>query len=378
MNNEQSGKPDKPTKSVFVIMPFTTTPTRSKDDLDEFFRTNLKAAIEASTDFKCRYVVSRSADDYLITDSIIRNLFEADIVLCDLSGEHANPNVMFELGIRLALGTGPVIMFREESKDNQRIFDIAHYYAHTYHPTQYRLLEEYIKKKIADLEANDFMWESPVAASLRRSPQVITSLAQSRQYRRLQVLQFGIHQTRAVHGGDVLVFLRANNVEGVPEYIDDFSEWLHREREKLKNLPWADFRFATDASPIIERFLADPDIEGAMPEHIADRFLVYLTAFFELVARRYPGSSQLTQEAVLIVLTEYYLLNQMVIALMVLMRTKREDDRNLVLQHFEKMLAKSILADHVRDTIGVVRWQARGTPGQFDRDFPEITIQRSV
>lgn len=368
----------RPTKSVFVIMPFSSTPSRGKDDLDEFFRTNIKGAIESYDGFQCRYVVSRSSDDYLINDSIIKNLYEADVVLCDLSGIHANPNVMFELGIRLALATGPVVMFREESDKNQRIFDIAHYYTHLYQPTQYRLLQDYFIKKLLEFEASDFVFESPVAISLRRSPQAIASLARGRQYRRLQVLQFGIHQTRAVYGGDVLVFLKAHDISDAPELIDDFSEWLHRERERLKDLPWEEFRFATDSSPIIERFLADPDIEGAMPEDVADRFLVFLTVFFELIARRYPGSDKLTQEAVAIVLTEYYLLNQMIVALMILMRIKREEDRKFALEHFERMFAKSLLAGHVKDTIGVVKFQARGGPVKGDKDFPDITIQRSI
>lgn len=367
---------EKPTRSVFTIMPFTSTPTRDKYDLDEFFRTNIKGAIERYDSFRFRYVVSRSADDFLINDSIIRSLYEADIVLCDLSGTRGNPNVMFELGIRLALGTGPVIMFREESTDNERIFDIAHHYAHAYHPTQYRLLEEYIRKKIADFEAADFMFESPVATALRRSPQVIASLARGRQYRRLQVLQFGIHQTRAVHGGDVLMFLRRHEVADVPDLIDDYSEWLHRERDKLKELPWSDFHFATDASPILERFLADPDVEGALPEDVADRFLVFLNVFYELVARRYPGSETLTQEAVVIVLTEYYFLNQMVIALMILMRIKRDEDRAFAIEHFERMFQRSLFAQHVKDTIGVVKFQARGSGA--DRNFPEITIKRNA
>ena len=372
-----SGTADRPTKSIFVIMPFTKTPTRGKDDLDEFFRTNIKGAIERYDGFRCRYVVSRSADDYLINDSIIRSLFEADVVLCDLPGTQANPNVMFELGIRLALATGPVIMFREETPENQRIFDIAHYYTHPYHITQYRMLEEYLQKKLLELEAGAFVFESPVATSLRRAPQVLASLARGRQYRRLQVLQFGVHQTRASHCGDVLVFLKEHEVAEAPEFVDDFSEWLHRERDRLAGLPWSDFHFASDASPIIERFLADPDIEGAMPESVADRFLVYLTVFFELIARRYPGSATLTQDAVKIVLIEYYLLNQMVVSLMALMRVKREDGRQLALDHFERTFAKSLLGDHVKDVIGVVRYQGRAS-GNADRDFPEITIQRNV
>ena len=376
MTTDRNANTEKPTKSVFVIMPFTATPTRGRDDLDEFFRTNLKGAIEGHSDFKNRYIVSRSADDYLINDSIIRSLHDADVVLCDLSGTQGNPNVMFELGIRLALATGPVIMFREESDDNQRIFDIAHYYTHPYHPTQYRLLQEYIIKKIHEVEDDDFIFESPIASSLRRTPNVIASLARGRQYRRLQVLQFGIHQSRASHSGDVLTFLREHEVPDVPELVDDLSQWLSRNSDSLKGLPWNEFSFATDGSPIIERFLADPDIEGAMPADIADRFLIYLSVFYELVARRYPASSTLSLTGVGVVLIEYYLLNQMIVTLMILMRLKQEDDRQFALKHFEQTFAKSLLADHVREMIGVVKYQTGDL--DTDRAFPEITIMRNA
>src|SRR5688500_38836 len=45
-------------------------------------------------------LVSESDDVGIIQKRIIRNLYENPIVVCDVSGK--NPNVMFELGIRLA------------------------------------------------------------------------------------------------------------------------------------------------------------------------------------------------------------------------------------------------------------------------------------
>ena len=77
-----------------------------------------------------------------------------------------------------------------------------------------------------------------------------------------------------------------------------------------------------------------------------------------------------------VVLIEYYLLNQMVVSLMILMRLKEEDDREFALKHFERIFAKSLLAEHVREMIGVVKYQT----GDFDTDraFPEITIMRNA
>jgi len=132
---------DKETRTVFVIMPFAHTPTRNKGDLTEFFQTNIKDRIEGDTSLKYRYVVSRSDDTFNITQKIIRDLYTADIVLCDLSGKEANPNVMYELGVRLGISDRPVILFREASKDNQRIFDIDGFHIQEYEITRYRLLD---------------------------------------------------------------------------------------------------------------------------------------------------------------------------------------------------------------------------------------------
>ncbi len=86
-------KRQRPKRSVFVIMPFTKTPLRNKDDLTAFFEVNLKQRLESDASLKYQYVVRRSDDSFDITAQIIRDVYEADIVLCDLSGNDANPNV---------------------------------------------------------------------------------------------------------------------------------------------------------------------------------------------------------------------------------------------------------------------------------------------
>jgi len=152
MDTERVPHEDKETKTVFVIMPFSRTPTRDAADLTEFFQTNLKERIEAETSFKYRYVVSRSDDTFNITKKIIRDLYTADVVLCDLSGNEANPNVMYELGVRLAISNAPVILFREANKDNRRIFDIDGFYIEEYEVTKYRPLGDYIVRKLKRFE----------------------------------------------------------------------------------------------------------------------------------------------------------------------------------------------------------------------------------
>lgn len=66
----------------------------------------LKDAIKkASYDPK---IVSMSSESGLIQKRIVQNLYENPIVVCDVSGK--NPNVMFELGMRLAFDKPTIIV----------------------------------------------------------------------------------------------------------------------------------------------------------------------------------------------------------------------------------------------------------------------------
>ncbi|MGK9200480.1 hypothetical protein [Sinorhizobium meliloti] len=57
-------------------------------------------------------LVSSSADIGVIQTRIVQNLYENPIVVCDVSGK--NPNVMFELGLRLAFDK-PVIIVKDDA-----------------------------------------------------------------------------------------------------------------------------------------------------------------------------------------------------------------------------------------------------------------------
>lgn len=55
-------------------------------------------------------LVSESKDSTVIPKSIVQNLYDDEIVVCDVSGK--NPNVMFELGMRLAFDK-PVVLIKD-------------------------------------------------------------------------------------------------------------------------------------------------------------------------------------------------------------------------------------------------------------------------
>jgi chaperonin GroEL len=146
---------------VFVIMPFVEGGTRSEIQLTAFFENNIKRSIEGA-DLRDKYQVHRSGQSFDINAEIIRDLCRADIVIADLSGSDPNPNVMYELGVRLAISERPVILIREQQTDNRRIFDIYGFYTHPYDPYDYRQLERHLIDKLRRWEAGDEPYQNPV------------------------------------------------------------------------------------------------------------------------------------------------------------------------------------------------------------------------
>ncbi|PGS19775.1 RNA helicase [Bacillus cereus] len=64
--------------------------------------------------FKTEIVSNSDGEIDIIHKRIIQNLFNADIVICDISGR--NPNVMFELGMRLTFDK-PTIIIKDDVTD---------------------------------------------------------------------------------------------------------------------------------------------------------------------------------------------------------------------------------------------------------------------
>jgi hypothetical protein len=103
---------------AFVIMPFVEKGVEKRHD--GFFKETLDSLIKPAcnaADFGVQTAHSLGSD--LIHHTIIKQLDEADIVIADLT-DH-NPNVLFELGVRIALDK-PVMLIR--AKGTPPIFDV--------------------------------------------------------------------------------------------------------------------------------------------------------------------------------------------------------------------------------------------------------------
>ena len=102
---------------AFVIMPFVERDSRNSPGFfAEVLRSLITPAAQASG-FTVRTANRQGSD--LIQSTIINDLIEADLVIADLT-EH-NPNVMFELGVRMAEDK-PVVLIKAQGTG--ALFDV--------------------------------------------------------------------------------------------------------------------------------------------------------------------------------------------------------------------------------------------------------------
>jgi hypothetical protein len=113
MGNTES-KTEKEKIKVGLVMPISDMP-----DLPEGHWTDVQKILKgflskiSNYDFECE-MVSYSKEVNLIHSNIVKNLYESDLVICDISG--LNPNVMLEMGIRLAFDK-PIIVIKDKETD---------------------------------------------------------------------------------------------------------------------------------------------------------------------------------------------------------------------------------------------------------------------
>lgn len=91
-----------------IVMPIAAMGDYSANHWSDVYAI-IKEAV-GNTGYSAR-LVSESDDSTVIPKSIVQNLYDDDIVVCDVSGK--NPNVMFELGMRLAFNK-PVVLIKDD------------------------------------------------------------------------------------------------------------------------------------------------------------------------------------------------------------------------------------------------------------------------
>lgn len=166
----------KPLKTIFVIMPFVQVNGGLRDEsrLTAIFLNHIKRPIEAANHLEYQYSVTRSGEAFSITRDIIGSLCRADIVIADLSGKEPNPNVMYELGVRLAISKDPLILIREDISGARNPFDVTTFFIKRYDPLDYSKLEEHLLRKLARLESGEEVFDNEVLRVIREELTLIT------------------------------------------------------------------------------------------------------------------------------------------------------------------------------------------------------------
>jgi hypothetical protein len=99
----------------------------------------------------------------IIQTEILNSIFSSDIVICDISG--SNPNVMFELGLRIALNKRVLVIYDNSKNTNKGVpFDINAIpyleYSEDLNRFQMKKFEENLKLKVQELlreEGNSYI-----------------------------------------------------------------------------------------------------------------------------------------------------------------------------------------------------------------------------
>jgi nucleoside 2-deoxyribosyltransferase len=272
-------------RNVFVIMPFTTANNRGKEELDYLFNNIIKAQLEAYEGLGIRFRVARSQNKLRINNEMIKDIVSADYVITDLSGQHSNPNVMYELGVRLAASDKPVILIRESNPDNIRIFDVEHLHIYLYDTLRLDQLTKYIIDKITAFETSEEKYVSPVLESIQSFP-LHQQVNRDQAIIRLEYLSLLLGQYAEVIGN---IFAKGLKELGISaqEYMDFLAGKLTGKTSSQ------DFqercRFAEDTiAKLVKRptnhaigaYLADPFLDLLLPRNIAEQFYRVLSSYY--------------------------------------------------------------------------------------------------
>jgi len=107
-NLEKGSEGMENTKSIFVIMPFSSTNSHKEEEWTEIYEEIFKPAIE-DCDYLCERAIPSTGS---LIKSIIEKLKNSNIVLADITDR--NPNVFYELGVRHCLNKRTIIVSQKE------------------------------------------------------------------------------------------------------------------------------------------------------------------------------------------------------------------------------------------------------------------------
>jgi len=145
-------------------------PISSIDDLNENHWNDVKQILSDSIEMAGfePLLVSESDDIGVIHKRIFQNLYELPVVVCDVSCN--NPNVMYELGMRIAFDKGVTIIIKDRETPFAKTFDTAPIEQLTYpRDLRHNSIEQFKNELSKKIKATWKSFESPSFVSILRS-----------------------------------------------------------------------------------------------------------------------------------------------------------------------------------------------------------------
>jgi hypothetical protein len=194
-------------KSVFVIMPFSSTPTCTEAQWTEIYENVFKPAIE-----ECGYLCERAMPKVgSLINSIVDKLRLARIVLADVTDR--NPNVFYELGVRHALSKRTIIITQDSSHIPS---DLRGYWFIQYgtSPGLVTKFKRDIKAIVAGIESTPDKSDSPVSDYLEQEHADVSRFINKENIKKLTALYTELT-------GNVLMlnYLKENFSKGYYGYV---------------------------------------------------------------------------------------------------------------------------------------------------------------
>jgi hypothetical protein len=169
------------TKTSFVIMPFSSTPSCTESQWTEIFEDVIRPAF-VDCGYECERVKPSVGN---LTGSIVDKLRTSSVVLADLTDR--NPNVFYELGIRHTLRRGTIII----AQGSEHVpSDLRGYWFLTYgiRPAEVRTFRSNIADVLRNIEADPSKSDNPVADYLEKQDAVVSSYVQRENLKKLSAL----------------------------------------------------------------------------------------------------------------------------------------------------------------------------------------------
>jgi len=334
---------EKEKREIFVIMPFKETPTRSEADLTEFFEANIKARIQNEASLKYQYLVRRSDDSFDINAQIIRNVYKADVVICDLSGNQPNPNVMYELGMRLALSNKPVILIREKHPGNKRIFDIYGFSTYDYCITQYRKLEDHLIAKLRKFETGGEAFESPVLRILKTEPRVLQEINRRRVLKLMMSFRAEVAGLQRLLVGALSDFFKEHKIKHSLKTPEEMIKFFRKNNATLERLPWKNFVFNPRAMPAIGAFLNELPLSDLIDEDLERLLNTFVSEYYNYFLASDYAWHETTFLVVYMCLGESQLLRRILACCQILLTNPSQGKAKKVIEEMHFYLSRSRL-----------------------------------